>query len=1243
MARKSPSGLAGFLHRFVRGLFKQDQSRSELTKRHLRFEPLEGRALLASDLAAITGVVTLQNNPVEGAQVNLWQDDGDGLFDDQVDTPIESVTTTAGGVYRFDRLPEGDYFVEQIAQTAGSVDLGRFVTGLIPVSALQAEGTDGTEIDNFADPQQVIQADSGTPIASDATDHAGALGGERDLIAELTQGGSGQMVILDSQMGRLQFTSSVDAQGRFTAIYDGDDDDGDTLDPTGLGGVDLTNSDTTNFLKLRVRANQANTTVKVRIHTDATHFSESDPFTIPGTAQDTVVVFAFDPDDFTALGSAGGADFTSVGAIEVIAETGTNGTSGQIDVLGTFGEIEIEQDIVNEADLTLTKVLETPSPNVGSQVTFTITLVNSAAGAGATNIVVEDILPTGLAFVSADPSTGTYDDETGLWTIPSLAAGAGATLEIVATLNSSAAITNSAEVVAADQNDPTSTPDDGEGDDFDSVLVDAPAAADLSVNKTVSSNSPALNSNVTFTVTLTNSGPDQATNIVVTDQLPTGLTYVSDNPEVGTYDEGTGLWTVASLNSGESVMLQIVATVTSSDPLQNTATITDSDQFDPDTADNEESETVDVPESADLSVDIGIDDATPNVGQQVTLTVTVANGGPGAAGGVVVTPVLPAGLTLVSSNPSVGTFQGGVWTVGSIASGADETLELVVTVASSAAINVTAQVTAATTPDPDSTPNDGTGDDFDSLTIDAPAAANLSLDKTVNNATPNVGQQVTFTLTLSNSGPDAATGIAVTDQLPAGLTLISSNASTGTFTLGTGIWTVPTLASGATATLSLVARVDSSAALTNSAQVTAVNEFDPNSTPNDGTGDDFDSVGVDAPAAADLSLDLQVNNATPNLNGQVTFTLTLTNGGPDQATGVVVTDLLPSGLSFVSANTATGAYTSNNGQWAVGDLASGATATLTVVATVTSTAQITNTAQVTASGVFDPDSTPNDGAGDDFDSVQVDAVAAADLSVDVTTSSATPNFGSNVTFTITLANAGPDQATNVVVTDLLPSGLVFVSASPSIGTYNPNNGQWTVAALNSGANATLSLIARVNSTAQITNVAEVTAAGTFDPDSSPNDGQGDDRDTVQVDAPAAADLKLSKSASTTSPGVGQQVTFTITVTNDGPDAATNVAVTDLLPAGLSFVSSTQSQGAYASGTGIWTVGTINSGATATLTLVATNTVAGSKTNVAQVTASDQFDPDSTPGDNTGDDRASTTIGETTTKISKRRFLARNSS
>ena len=113
--------------------------------------------------------------------------------------------------------------------------------------------------------------------------------------------------------------------------------------------------------------------------------------------------------------------------------------------------------------------------------------------------------------------------------------------------------------------------------------------------------------------------------------------------------------------------------------------------------------------------------------------------------------------------------------------------------------------------------------------------------------------------------------------------------------------------------------------------------------------------------------------------------------------------------------------------------------------------------------------------------------------------------------------------------------------------------------------------------------------------------------------PTTADLSLSNTVNNTIPGVGENVTFTLAIDNAGPLDATNVEVTDQLPAGLTLVSATPSQGSYNSNTGVWDVGTVGNNDTATLDVVATTTTPGNVTYTAEVTASDQNDPDSTPG------------------------------
>lgn len=112
-------------------------------------------------------------------------------------------------------------------------------------------------------------------------------------------------------------------------------------------------------------------------------------------------------------------------------------------------------------------------------------------------------------------------------------------------------------------------------------------------------------------------------------------------------------------------------------------------------------------------------------------------------------------------------------------------------------------------------------------------------------------------------------------------------------------------------------------------------------------------------------------------------------------------------------------------------------------------------------------------------------VQESNLRVTKTVNNASPVAGSNVVFTVTATNNGASNNTGVVVNDLLPAGLTFVSATPSVGTYNNSTGVWTIGNLASGANATLTVTATVSAPGSYLNTATITGA-LNDPDTADN-------------------------------------------------------------------------------------------------------------------------------------------------------------
>ncbi len=238
-----------------------------------------------------------------------------------------------------------------------------------------------------------------------------------------------------------------------------------------------------------------------------------------------------------------------------------------------------------------------------------------------------------------------------------------------------------------------------------------------------------------------------------------------------------------------------------------------------------------------------------------------------------------------------------------------------------------------------------------------------------------------------------------------------------------------------------------------------------------------------------------------------------------------------------------------------------------------------------------------------------DGVASGnvDLTLSKTVDDGTPNEGDTIIYTVTVANDGPDAGTFISVLDLLPTGVTYVSDTPSQGSYLSGTGLWTVGAVANASSATLEITATVDggtAGSTIGNSALITAANQVDSNAANN---GDSVDIIVQ----TTDLAIDKIVDDGTPGEGDTIVYTLTIDNLGPNDATGIAVTDLLPAGVTYVSDTPSQGSYVSGTGVWTVGAVANAGSATLDISATvdpGTGGTTIDNTASITALDQTDP-----------------------------------
>jgi uncharacterized repeat protein (TIGR01451 family) len=299
------------------------------------------------------------------------------------------------------------------------------------------------------------------------------------------------------------------------------------------------------------------------------------------------------------------------------------------------------------------------------------------------------------------------------------------------------------------------------------------------------------------------------------------------------------------------------------------------------------------------------------------------------------------------------------------------------------------------------------------------------------------------------------------------------------------------------------------------------------------------------------------------------------------------------------------------------NLAPGASVTYTFTVTIdpSATGNLVNTATV-AAGANTIDTNPANNSAIDTDALGL----PADLAVTKDDGKTTAIIGTSDTYTIIVTNHGPTTLSSLVLTDTVPAALQNATfGTPSAGTYDPVTGAWTSLSIAAGQSVSITLTGTIDPSASgsMTNVATVAPpAGVADTNSANNSAT--DTDTLR---PPEADLAITKTDGKDSVNAGAQDSYTMTISNYGPDTVTSLSLVDTLPAALlNPVFGTPSAGSYDPSTHIWSSlslatgqsvtitlsGTIDPGATGTITNSATvSPPAGVvDTNSANDTASD---------------------------------------
>ena len=744
-------------------------------------------------------------------------------------------------------------------------------------------------------------------------------------------------------------------------------------------------------------------------------------------------------------------------------------------------------------EITPIKKVENTVPNFGEEVTYFISVFNSAI-VDVKQVVVVDHLDKGLKYVSSSHN-GVYDEvaHTVTWVVD-IGAGSSFDLTVTAVADEYGVLTNNVTV----------------GDKRASVDVTVP---EIIPAKSVDVENPNFNDEITYTVTVTNNGVVDAKQVVVRDVLGEGLKFVKATGEY-TFDEATNIvtWTV-DLAKGESQTFYVAAVAEAYGVLSNNVFV----------GDKSASADVTVPEIIPAK---SVDVENPNFGDTVTYTVVVINNGVVDAKQVVVRDILDKGLKFVKATGEY-TFDEDSRTVTwiiDLAKGESQTFY--VTAVAEAYGVLTNDVTV--------------GDKTASADVVVPE---INPDKTANITNPNFGDKVDYTVTVTNDGIGDANNVVIVDRLGEGLTFVSASDN--------GVWDpvkrtvtwIVDLAKGESKVFSVIATVSGYGNVTNSLVV----------------GNKTAGVNVTVP---EIIPDKTANISNPNFGDNVNYTVTVTNDGIGDAKDVVVRDVLGEGLKFVSA---TGNYSfdevTRTVTWIV-DLAKGESKVFSVIAIVSGYGNVTNSLVV----------------GNKTTGVNV---TVPEIIPDKTVDNEIPNFGDNVTYTVTVTNDGIGDANNVVITDVLDKGLKFLNATGNF-TYDEKTGTitWTVD-LAKGETKTFNVNVTVLGYGVLSNTVVV----------------GNKTAVRNITVPEIITVKEVNSSDI---HIGDEITYTITVSNSGKINATNVVIRDILPEGLKFINASNG-GVYDPVTGIITwILNITANSTVDLTVDVCVNKSGNITNTVNV-------------------------------------------
>ena len=594
---------------------------------------------------------------------------------------------------------------------------------------------------------------------------------------------------------------------------------------------------------------------------------------------------------------------------------------------GNTSNVSVHVRIV---DLAVDKLVNNSVPKYLDMIEYTIVVVNNGPDKSF-NVTVGDLLPDGVKFIS---SNGQYNPDTGVWFVGDLDNNESAILKIVVQVIKVGNIINNVDVTGTGH-------DTNLTNNNASVSVNVPESVLLNITKVANSTIIVAGENVGYTVVINNYGPSVASDVVLKDIFSSNellnLQYSLNGVDWLDYNESVSL---GDINAGADVTVYFRAKVNGSvrGDVLNTVNITTG--VDDARGNFTANETVNVIANTTLVVIKDAEIKALNPGDTAHFVITVIAGGSSDSLNVKLEDILDAGLLDVKS--ATYRINGGnltnytqIISLGNMHTGSKIVVDIY-----AAILNTTGQdIFNCVNVTSDEHPEGNTSNTTIHVNI-----ADLEIIKIVNNATPNYGDEITYTITVRNNGPDNSTNIKVSEVLADNFKFISANASKGYYDLTNGVWAVGNLTNNETAKLVITVKIVKTGFIQNNVSVNGTG-FDPNVTNNNAT------VNITVPQTADLSVVKIVNVDRVSVGNRITYTIVVKNNGPDTALDVYAVDKLSDALKFVSYKASVGVYDPATGIWTIGNLTNKSNATLEITCIVLKTGVISNEVFVNGSTV----------------------------------------------------------------------------------------------------------------------------------------------------------------------------------------------------------------------------------------------------------------------------------------------------